>query len=192
MAFLNVYEQCLANAVFGRDALDKGEYDSCRFDGCDFSSADLSDCRFMDCTFTDCDFSNAQLTDTAFQDVVFKNCKLQGLVFADCNGFGFNVAYHSCQLNYSVFHRMKLQGIQITDSQLHSVDFSETDLGRASILRCDLRDATFEHTNLEKADLRGCRNYIINPGINRLKGARFSLPDVVGLLSVYGVKIEGA
>ena len=190
MTFGNFYDQKFENLSSGNMSLEKGEYESCSFAGCDFSSADLSECRFMDTTFTECDFSNARLIDTSFQDVVFISCKMQGLFFPDCNSFGFDVTYQKCLLNYSVFQQMKLKRIQIMDSQLQSADFSGADLSEAVICCCDLKDATFEQTNLEKADLRGSRNYVIHPEVNRLKGARFSLPEVVGLLSRYGIKVD--
>jgi fluoroquinolone resistance protein len=43
---------------------------------------------------------------------------------------------------------------------------------------------------LEKADLRTAYNYSIDPSINKIKKAKFSLPGVVGLLSKYDIEIE--
>ena len=50
-------------------------------------------------------------------------------------------------------------------------------------MECDLDKAIFDRANLEKADFSTSRNYTINPEINRLKKTKFSMPDVVGLLS---------
>ena len=55
---------------------------------------------------------------------------------------------------------------------------------------CDLADAVFERTVLEKADLRGAINYSIDPAVNRVKKARFSLEGVRGLLGKYDILIE--
>jgi uncharacterized protein YjbI with pentapeptide repeats len=73
---------------------------------------------------------------------------------------------------------------------LQEVDFTESDLSGSSFDNCDLSGALFENTNLEKTDFRSAFNYTINPEINRMKKARFSLPGVAGLLEKYGIVIE--
>ncbi|OQA01530.1 MAG: hypothetical protein BWY70_00347 [Bacteroidetes bacterium ADurb.Bin408] len=45
-------------------------------------------------------------------------------------------------------------------------------------------------TNLEKADLRTAFNYIIDPELNHIKKARFSLRGISGLLAKYNIDIE--
>ena len=45
---------------------------------------------------------------------------------------------------------------------------------------CDFTRATFENTNIEKADFRTSFNYSMDPEINRIKKAKFSLPNVIG------------
>ena len=53
-------------------------------------------------------------------------------------------------------------------------------LGRTTFSRCDL----------QRADFRMAEAYAINPADNRMKGARFSFPDVVALLEGTGIQIE--
>ena len=50
--------------------------------------------------------------------------------------------------------------------------------------------ASFDRTNLEKADLRTANNYTIDPAINRVKKARFAYPGVLGLLRNYDLRID--
>jgi uncharacterized protein YjbI with pentapeptide repeats len=54
---------------------------------------------------------------------------------------------------------------------------------------CDFRGAIFDHTNIEKADLRTSYNYSIDPEINRIKKAKFSILGVSGLLNKYDIEI---
>ncbi|ELR71211.1 pentapeptide repeat protein [Fulvivirga imtechensis AK7] len=70
------------------------------------------------------------------------------------------------------------------------MDFAQAELSNAVFNDCDLLNATFESTNLEKADLRTASNYVLDPELNRIKGAKFSMPAVVGLLSKYDIKID--
>jgi len=52
-----------------------------------------------------------------------------------------------------------------------------------------LARATFAHTNLEYADFTTSYNYSINPETNRIHKAKFSMPEVLGLLSHYDIQI---
>jgi uncharacterized protein YjbI with pentapeptide repeats len=70
------------------------------------------------------------------------------------------------------------------------VDFTDADLSAAIFDACDLTKSKFENTNLEKADLRTAFNYSINPEINKVKKAKFSLPAVIGLLDKHDIEIE--
>jgi uncharacterized protein YjbI with pentapeptide repeats len=56
--------------------------------------------------------------------------------------------------------------------------------------QCDLSGAIFDHTNLEKVDFRTATNFTINPSLNTLKKAKFSMPSVVGLLKNFDIIIE--
>jgi fluoroquinolone resistance protein len=48
----------------------------------------------------------------------------------------------------------------------------------------------FDHTILEKADLRSSYNYSFDPEINRIKKAMFSLQGIPGLLNKYDIEIH--
>jgi uncharacterized protein YjbI with pentapeptide repeats len=69
-------------------------------------------------------------------------------------------------------------------------DFTETDLAEAIFSFCDLENAKFENSVLEKADLRTSFNYSIDPEINKMKKAKFSYPEVIQLLAKYQLEIE--
>jgi len=68
---------------------------------------------------------------------------------------------------------------------LQEVDFSENDLTESLFDCYDLSQATFDHTIVEKADFCTSRNYSINPEINRIKKAKFSLAGIPGLPDQY-------
>lgn len=66
------------------------------------------------------------------------------------------------------------------DCKLHGVSFRRAELGNSHFTRCDLTTA----------DFRDARGYAIELSDNKLKGARFSFPDVVTLLDGTGIQIE--
>lgn len=190
MDFKYIDEQTFTNINYSEKLLEVAEYEYCTFTNCNFSNSVLSEIRFLECEFFDCNFSNANLANVSFQDVKFKNCKMLGLQFDACNEFGFAATFDTCQLDHSIFFKMKLNRTFFNNSQLKGVDLTEADLKKSKLTSCDLQDATFQNTNLEIADLRNATNYSIDPEQNRIKGAKFSIPEVVGLLDKYQIKIE--
>lgn len=183
-------DQTFKDSNYPEKKLNKGEYEYCTFNNCDFSNAKIFESRFLETKFVDCNFSNANLSQSSFQEVVFKNCKMLGLKFDECNQFNFAAAFEHCKLNYSSFYQMNLTRTRFNKSQLRGVDFIEANLKTTEINQCDLLDARFENTNLEKADLRNSFNYSIDPELNRVRGARFSFPEVIGLLDKFDIKIN--
>lgn len=166
------------------------EYENCSFTNCNFSGIDLSGVIFTECIFNGCDLSMAKLIKTSLGDITFSNCKLLGLHFEDGNPFVFEPRFENCILDLSSFYRMKLKKIQFKNSSLHETDFTEADLTSAVFDNCDLKGAMFENTILEKADLRTAYNYSIDPELNKIKKARFSMPAVTRLLDKYDILID--
>jgi uncharacterized protein YjbI with pentapeptide repeats len=73
---------------------------------------------------------------------------------------------------------------------LQEPDFTECDLTDSLFDNCDLTRATFDNTVIEKADFRTSYNYTIDPEINRIKKARFSINGISGLLEKYDLIID--
>lgn len=175
---------------FKLNPIPKGEYEKCVFTQCDLSGTNLSGIKFIDCIFTDCNLSLANLTKTSFQEAVFKDCKMLGMRFDNCNKFMLSVAFENCTLNHSSFYNTKINKTKFKHCQLQECDFTGADLSATLFDTCDLASATFESTILEKADLRTSFNYSINPAINGIKKAKFSLYGLPGLLDKYDIDIE--
>jgi uncharacterized protein YjbI with pentapeptide repeats len=172
------------------DSLIKGEYENCTFNNCNFADNNFSGFKFTDCAFNDCNLSLTKLDGTAFWNVLFKDCKMLGLRFDTCNEFGLSFSFDGCQLNHSSFFKTKIKKTIFKNSQLQETDFTESDLTAAVFDNCDMTRVLFYHTILEKADFRTSYNYSIDPEINRMKKAKFSILGVSGLLDKYNIDIE--
>ena len=85
---------------------------------------------------------------------------------------------------------MSLKKTRFKNCSLHEVDFSECDLSGSIFEHCDLARSAFNRTVLEKVDFRTSYNYSIDPEINRIKKAKFSLVGLTGLLDKYDIEIE--
>jgi len=113
-----------------------------------------------------------------------------GLRFDSCNEFALAFSFDGCQLNHSSFYKTKIRNINFRNSQLQEIDFAEADLTSALFDNCNLAQALFEHTILEKADFRTSYNYSIDPEMNRIKRAKFSISGLPGILNKYDIDIE--
>jgi uncharacterized protein YjbI with pentapeptide repeats len=114
-----------------------------------------------------------------------------GLRFDKCSEFGLSFSFDNCQLNHCSFYNTKIKKTHFRNSQLHEADFTGCDLTSAVFDNCDLNRAMFESTIIEKADFRSSFNYSIDPEMNRIKKAKFSIQGISGLLNKYDIEIEG-
>jgi uncharacterized protein YjbI with pentapeptide repeats len=85
---------------------------------------------------------------------------------------------------------VKLGSIHFLNCKLEEADFTKADLNGALFDQCELLNASFDNTLLEKADFTTAYNYSIDPENNYLRGAKFSLPSVTGLLNKYDIDIK--
>lgn len=166
------------------------EFDHCTFRSGQWMAADLSNTRFTDCTFEQCDLSNAVVDDTGFRSVVFKGCKLLGVQFERCNKFLLVMHFDQCRMDFASFRSLALKAPWFRNCSLVEADFSGSDIGKAVFEGSMLTGAVFDNTSLEGADLREARNFIIDPERNRIKGARFALNGLPGLLMRYRIDVE--
>jgi fluoroquinolone resistance protein len=166
------------------------EYEGCTFIRCNFSGVSLNGIVFSDCTFEDCNLAAVPLQKAAFRNVTFKNCRLLGLQFADCNPFLLELRFEDCQMQLCSFYQLKIPKTVFHNCQLREADFTQTDVTAGVFERCDLALAVFENSILEKADFRNAFDYVIDPTINRIRKARFSIDGVAGLLQQLDIEIS--
>ena len=185
-----IEDKVFKNENYLNSPLVKGEYDNCIFINCSFSNADLSNINFTECSFTECDLSNSNIKNTVFNVVSFSKSKLIGLNFNDCSNFLFSVIFNDCNLSLASFYRQVAKHTKCNDSLLHQVDFTGADLSSSVFNNCDFKTAIFDRTILNKVNFRTSFNYEIDPEINSIKKAKFSMPQVVGLLKKYNIDVE--
>ncbi|HWB28019.1 MAG TPA: pentapeptide repeat-containing protein [Chitinophagaceae bacterium] len=167
-----------------------GEYEGCTFNNCNFYISSIAGCLFIDCSFNSCDLSMVKLSETLLRDIHFKNCKMLGLLFDSCNQFGLSVGFENCTLNHSSFYKTNIKKTVFNNTVLQEVDFTGSNLTGAVFNNCNLLNARFENTILEKVDFRTSFNYTIDPELNKIKKAKFSLSGLPGLLNKYDIDID--
>ncbi|TKG95905.1 pentapeptide repeat-containing protein [Puteibacter caeruleilacunae] len=166
------------------------EFSDCLFKNCHLSELDLSGYEFTECVFESCDLSMTKFDNTLLAKAKFVDCKLIGVDFSPCIKYMFTVNFESCILNYSHFNKNKLSNTIFQNCLMREASFFDVDFSKASFPMCDLSGAVFENCNLKECDLRSAKNYSINPSNNNIKKAKFSYPDVIGLLNYFEIVIE--
>lgn len=184
------FEDSVFNDLKAAAKLVAKSFYNCTFKNCDFNEADFSDTLFSECIFISSNLSLALLKNTKLQDVRFEDCKILGVDFTVVNPLIIEIGFKNSQISKCNFSGLELVKTGFIDCTIHNSDFFEANLSEAQFSGCDLRGSLFESTNLSKADFRTAFNYAINPLINKLKNAQFSLPEAVTLLKAFEIKVK--
>ena len=165
------------------------EFEGVTFSGETAIDLNLNNRKFIDCTFERCQLSSVKIEGAVVQ-AAFTNCKIEGINFFTAKRSLLSVSFNACLIRHSSFAELKLHGVKITGCELHNVDFSDTDLSTADFSNTTFVDCVFRNTNLTKADFRSASGYYIDPTQNKIRGARFSSPEVLNLLAGFDIIIE--
>lgn len=176
------------------ELLENAEFEDCVFDHCRWLGTRVKNCRFNACTFDHCNFSGVVFSFTTMKDAWMLNSAFRSMAWGGLQGksgvfqpFG---KIKNCAFRYNDFSGMALNGFDWTGAELQQCTFDDTRLAGASFYGVRLGGTRFTRCDLQKADLRTAEEYAIDLETNKLKGARFSFPDVVRLLDGTGIVIE--
>lgn len=190
MIYPHFDDEFIENKQFTSDELKKQEYTNCTFKNCNFSEILLHTTRLSNCIFINCNLAMTKISETQLANVNFDSCKIMGVNFKHCSSFLFEVAFKRCILDYSSFENLKMKKTIFTQCSMKGVDFGNTDLTESQFIRCDLADAAFHASNLKQVDFTTSYSYVIDPNANYIKGAKFSIDGLPGLLSKFNIVIE--
>src|SRR5690606_13347999 len=84
----------------------------------------------------------------------------------------------------------KLVKTNFLDCSIKNAIFTDADLTKAVFNRADLAGTVFSHTLLKEADFTTAINYALDPALNVVKKAKFSLYGLPGLLAQYDIKVQ--
>ncbi len=164
------------------------EIEGATLEGCTLIATDARNAKLIDCTFEACTLSSVKI-DGAVLQVKFIASKIEGINFFTAKRELLSLEFENCLIRYSSFAELKLKETKFTGCTLQHVDFADADLTQADFTNSSFEHCAFRNTNLTKADFRGARGYSIDPRLNKLKGAHFDLPEVLGLLDAFDIEI---
>ena len=169
--------------------LSQREFEGATFGNVAAVGLDLRDRKFIDCMFENCQLSSVKLDGAVIQSS-FKNCKIEGINFFTVKRTLLSLSFESCLIRHSSFAELRLHNAKYARCEFRNVDFADADLTGVDFSSSIFEDCIFRNTNLSKADFRGATGYFIDPIQNKIRGARFSSPDVLNLLAPFDIEIE--
>lgn len=186
---LNNEEQVIKSKDFSKKSLEGRVFTSCSFNSCDFSESILCNAKFCSCIFVNCNLSLPKLEGCRFQDAQFIECKIVGAEFFKCEKSFFSTSFKKCLLQYCNFSDLNMKNTSFNGSHLKENHFTNTFLSGADFTDVDLSGTIFHNCDLCKADFSSAMRYDIDPRANKIKKAKFSLPEAVGLLRGFDITI---
>ena len=179
-----------------------GELSGVLFEDCLFTGCRLTDALVHRCLFTGCRFESCKVVAPQFQGVQmlscdFDHCDLSGVDWSALMdqrklemGFLPFDSLRDCSLRHCVFFGLDLKGFDFSKADLSGAVFDGCNLKGASFSQCRLQGASFAQNDLSDGDFRGATEYFFSLEGNRVKNARFSLPEAVNLLAALGIVVE--
>lgn len=161
----------------------------CSFENCNFTKSVWQNAKFIGCSFSNCNISLIKLDGCRLQDVKFVDCKIVGADFFKCDPAFFSIACLKSFLQYSNFSDLNMKRISFEKCKLKECHFSNALLMEGSFKETELPGTIFHHCDLSKADFSSASQYNINPETNKIKKAKFSLPEAIGLLRGFDIII---
>ncbi len=165
-------------------------FEDCTFESCDFTGSDFSESLFLNCTFIQCNLSLVSLGNAKLQTVHFDRCKIMGVDFTLVNRLILQIAFHECLIKDCIYSELSLSETEFRKCEVLSSDFFGTDLFKSDFSESNLKDTIFESTNLKEANFINACHYRIHPLTNKVKHARFSMPEAMILLQALDIEIQ--
>jgi hypothetical protein len=131
----------------------------------------------------DCEFSNNLVEDSKAMGINWAEMRVP-TVRVYCP-----VEFNGCNINYSSFMALDLREIQIVGCEAREVNFSEANMSQSNLSDSDFANSIFNGTNLSGANFTHSVNYYIDIFRNPVKGAKFSIPEAISLLSSLEIEI---
>lgn len=165
-------------------------FEECEFIDSEFVGGNFRNAAFNECVFKNCNLSNLALTQSKFGEVLFSECKLVGLDFSSCKKLLFSIKLEKCIAQMCNFTGLNMSDFSFSGSEIIDCDFYETKLTSADFSHCKLKGTLFENCDLSEADFSKATEYAIDPSLNQIKKAKFSMPEVLSFLKPLDIQIE--
>lgn len=192
-------EKYYEGSAFENKIYENEVFEEYKFIDCTFIECLLDNCNFINCAFTDCKFIKCRIinpkTDySKIKYAEFIECSLTGIDWSDLKSNNLLSEpisiIKNCRLKYNTFTGIVFKKFDFSNSEIISCMFADCELKENNFKNCKLTDTEFFKCNISKSDFRGATGYNIDIMTNRMKGAKFSYPEVLSLLNILEINID--
>ena len=187
------YEQSFKSLQLEGDVLEGKTFEACTFENCHLVETDFKNCQFVECEFVHCNLSNAKIRNCTFNEVVFDNCKLIGINWTEIKWplvqLNSPFKFYNANLDDCSFFQLEISELTLQACSAKRVDFRESNLSHSLLIETNFEGALFQATNLESSDFSEAVNYVIDPTQNKIRKAKFTLPDAMNLLLPFEIEV---
>jgi uncharacterized protein YjbI with pentapeptide repeats len=183
------FEETFSHIYLSDETIKDKEFEKCSFEKCSFIQVNFENCKFIDCVFFECVLSAVKPFNSSFSEVKFKDSKVIGVDWTKAKNIRF-LDVETSQIDYSNFSFVKLPQLKLKNCVAHEVDFTEADLNEGDFEGTDFERTIFSKTNLTKCNFRKATNYLIDFRNNKVKKAKFSLPEAASLLRILDIDLD--
>ena len=164
-------------------------FEDCEYKDIDFALYELKSVTFYRCKFINCNLANQSLVNASFKEPIFDSCKLLGVNWSELKRLD-QPKFLNSKLDLGIFHRLKLKKAEFVHCSVKDVDFSEADLSSALFTESTLTNSNFDGAIITETDFRSSRDYYIDPRRTKIKGAKFSYPEALSLITALGAEVD--
>ena len=182
----NYHEHEVFRGISLRDTtLRHKEFIECQFENCEFENLQAVDCKFADCTFLKCRVTNPVLDCCSMTGGDFTECRLFGVDWRGLSaGFLAPIEHlKGCELKYNHFVGGNYPKFSFSDNTIRDSLFADCNFHHSEFRRCNLTKTEFYRCDLTGASFEDAEGYAVDISTCQMKGAVFSFPEVVNLLS---------
>lgn len=187
-------EQIFEDIKYIEETIEDYEFLECKFINCTFELCAVINCKFLDCVFENCNVISPRVNQLKMRHSEFIRCNLIGIHWRELLPGGRVLEpvrkFTECYLKYNSFVDMSFRKFDFSENAIQESTFEECNLMESKFKNCRLEMTQIIKCDIRNADFRGAMGYQIDIANNRLKGARFSFPEVVNLLDGLGIKID--
>jgi len=181
--------ELIENRDFSHENLTGNVFYRCTLAGCKFIETILDNTEFENCKFVECNLTNPRIDQALFLDLQFEKSRIMGLSFINCRQMTFDFVFKDCIITNCNFSSLIMKKSRFLKCEITECYFQESNLEEVSFDDSLFRDTMFHKTRLRDASFINSSGYAINPVTNDIRNAKFTVPDVLGLLGGFGIEI---
>lgn len=189
-----VEERVITDKKLQNSVIEKYEFVDCDFRDCNFEDCKIIGCNFVNCRFYNCTVISLRAEYSAIKNTVFEKCNLIGVHWNDLlpgGRYAFPIQkLKDSFLKYNTFIKMNFTKFDFSGNGIQESAFEECRLSESDFRNCRLEGTQIVGCDIRKADFRESRGYLIDVKSNQMKGARFSFPEAMNLLTSLEIIVD--